>query len=99
MFEWLTRGFSSESGDRQDRGPVIVQGRQLRCNVCANRSFRARQVRLDTPMQTLLDLDAWTGMADCAICDRCGHIHWFVTPPATQNSGAVATQPDAGGAA
>jgi hypothetical protein len=99
MFEWLTRGFTKESESGQERGPVIVRGRQLRCNVCANRSFRARQVRLDMPMQTLLDLDAWNGMADCAICDSCGHIHWFVTPTATVDSGAVAPAPDAGGAA
>lgn len=99
MFEWLTRGLTKETENAQERGPVMVQGRQLRCSVCANRSFRARQVRLDTPMQTLLDLDAWNGMADCAICDRCGHIHWFVTPTATQDSGAVAPQPEAGSAA
>ena len=99
MFDWLTRGFTKDSEGGEERGPVVVQGRELRCNVCDHRTFRARQVRLDTPMQTLLDLDAWNGMADCAICDRCGHIHWFVTPLAAQDSGAVATEPDAGGTA
>ena len=98
MFEWLTHGFSKDSGDAQERGPVTVQGHQLRCAVCSNQSFRARQVRLDIPMRNLLDLDAWNGMADCAICDRCGHIHWFVTSTATQESGAVTPEPDASGA-
>jgi hypothetical protein len=91
MFEWLTRGFNRESDSGQERGPVMVQGRPLRCNVCANRSFRARQIRLETAMQTLLDLDAWNGIADCAICERCGHIHWFITPTATQDSGTEAS--------
>ena len=50
------------------------------------------------PMQTLLDVEAWNGMADCAICDRCGHIHWFITSLATEDSGAVAPEPDAGAA-
>ena len=98
MFEWLTHGFNKDSCDGQERGPVTVQGHQLRCAVCANRSFRARQVRLDMPMQTLLDVEAWNGMADCAICDRCGHIHWFITSLATEDSGAVAPEPDAGAA-
>jgi predicted nucleic-acid-binding Zn-ribbon protein len=92
MFEWLTRQFRKELDVEGEHGPVIVQGRRLRCNVCGNTSFWAKQVQLHTPMMTLLDLEAWNGIADCAICDRCGYIHWFVAPPSAEQSGAAAEQ-------
>ena len=103
MFEWLTRVFGKESGAEAERGPIVVQGRRLRCNVCGNTSFRAKQVQLDTPMLAFLDIAAWNGVADCAICERCGHMHWFVTPPAAEHSSAGTTEkaggvPNAGGA-
>lgn len=84
MFGWLKRGFRKELGVEPERGPVVVRGRQLRCNVCGFGSFWAKQVQLHTPMMTFLDLEAWNRVADCAICEQCGHIHWFVTPTAAQ---------------
>src|SRR6266481_8323129 len=91
MLKWLTRRFRKELDVEAERGPVIVQGRQLRCNVCGNTSFWARQVQLHTPMMTFLDLEAWNRVADCAICERCGHIHWFVTPLGAEESSTKAT--------
>jgi len=42
-------------------------------------------------MMTFLDLEAWNRVADCAICERCGHIHWFVTPLGAEESSTKAT--------
>ena len=89
MFEWLTRRFRKELDVEGERGPVIVQGRRLRCNVCGGTSFWAKQVQLHAPTMTLLDLEAWNRVADCAICERCGYIHWFVTPLSTEESGTA----------
>jgi len=95
MFGWLTRRFRKELDVDREHGPVIVQGRQLRCNVCGNASFWAKQVQLHTPLMTFMNLDAWNRVADCAICERCGHIHWFITPPATEESGTETVDDDA----
>jgi predicted nucleic-acid-binding Zn-ribbon protein len=92
MFEWLTRQFHRELDVEGEHGPIIVQGRRLRCNVCGNTSFWAKQVQLHTPMMTFLDVEAWNGIADCAICERCGYIHWFVAPTATEQSGTAVDQ-------
>jgi predicted nucleic-acid-binding Zn-ribbon protein len=97
MFGWLTRRFRKELDVEAEHGPVIVQGRQLRCNVCGNDSFWAKQVQLHTSMMTFLDLEAWNRVADCAICERCGHIHWFATPLGAEESGTETT--DKAGAA
>ena len=90
MLGWLTRHFRKELDVEAEHGPVIVQGRQLRCNVCGNTSFWEKQVQLHTPMMTFLNLEAWNRVADCAICDRCGHIHWLVTPLSAEESGTEA---------
>ena len=92
MFGWLTRRFRTELDVEPERGPIVVCGRQLTCNVCGYASFWAKQVQLHTPMMTFLNLEAWNRVADCAICERCGHIHWFVTPPGAENGDAEVTQ-------
>jgi hypothetical protein len=101
MFGWLRRCFRRESDMEAEHGPVIVQGRQLRCNVCGNQSFWAKQIELHAPMMTFMNLEAWNRVADCAICERCGHIHWFATPPAAEKideeaSGDVTAAPGSG---
>jgi len=88
MLGWLKRRFRRELEGNREHGPVIVQGRQLRCNVCGNDTFWAKQLQLHTPMMTFLNLEAWNRIADCAICERCGHIHWFITPANVEESGA-----------
>ena len=42
-------------------------------------------------MMTFLNLEAWNRIADCAIRERCEHIHWFLTPPAVEESDAEAS--------
>jgi hypothetical protein len=90
MLGWLTRRFRKEADGEREHGRIVIQGRPLRCSVCANTSFWTTQVQLDTPITSFPNPETWDRVADCAICERCGHIHWFVVPPATEQSGTRA---------
>ena len=63
-------------------GPVEVQGKPLRCNVCDHTTFWEREIELPTSFLNFLAGEEWNGLAQCAICERCGFIHWFVPPSA-----------------
>lgn len=65
---------------KKEFGPVVVQGKQLRCTVCSHGDFWAHQIQLATPLFNLLDLDEWNRVADCAVCARCGYVHMFIPP-------------------
>ncbi len=80
MLRSLFRMFRKENVRDREYGPIIVQGRQLHCNVCSHTTFWAHQVQLHTPLMTFLDLEEWNRVADCAVCARCGYIHWFIPP-------------------
>ena len=67
--------------DKPERfGPINIQGRPLRCGVCDHGSFWEQEIELATPLSNLLTFDAWNGTAQCAICERCGHVHMFISP-------------------
>lgn len=80
MLRWLIRTFRKETARDRTYGPIVVGGRQLSCNVCTHGIFWEHQVQLHTPLMTYLDLEQWNRVADCAVCARCGHIHWFLAP-------------------
>ncbi len=60
-------------------GPVTVQGKPMRCNVCSHDLFREHHVQLSNPLFSFLDPDS---KAHCAVCERCGFVHMFL-PSAT----------------
>ena len=80
MLRLLWQMFRKESLHDREYGPVIVQGRQLRCHVCSSGIFWAHQVQLHTPLMTFFDLEAWNRLADCAVCAKCGYVHTFIPP-------------------
>lgn len=55
-----------------------VAGRNLECLVCGHDQFRRSKAQLNTQWRTFLNLDWIDKTAECVICDRCGHIHWFL---------------------
>ena len=57
---------------------VAVLGRELRCTVCANDTFRERSSLLNTAMMTFFKLDWANKAAANFICARCGYIFWFL---------------------
>jgi predicted nucleic-acid-binding Zn-ribbon protein len=57
---------------------VEVQGRELKCLVCGNDSFRRNEAQLNTAVATFFRLD-WTNSTGlCYVCSKCGYIHWFL---------------------
>ena len=61
-------------------GPIVIQGRDLRCTVCSHGIFWEQEVQFATPLTELLDPEAWNRSAQCAVCERCGHVHMFISP-------------------
>ena len=55
-----------------------VAGKVLRCLVCGHEEFARRDAQLNTAMASFFNLDWANKSAVCFVCDRCGHIHWFL---------------------
>ena len=69
-------------------GPVTVQGRPLRCNVCSHDAFWEQHLQLGSALFSFLDPDS---SAHCAVCARCGFVHMFL-PKGTVEDDATAPQ-------
>ena len=61
-------------------GPIVIQGRELRCTVCSHGIFWEHEVQFATPLTEFLDPEAWNRSAQCAVCERCGYVHMFISP-------------------
>ena len=77
------------SGERKV-GPVQVQGRPLRCNVCSHDTFWEHELQLATSLFNFLDANP---VAQCAVCERCGYVHMFI-PQGTVRADDAAPAPD-----
>ena len=55
-----------------------VVGNRLTCPICGHDRFTLRRSLLNTRWRTLLDFDWADRRAMNFICERCGHILWFV---------------------
>lgn len=55
-----------------------VLGKPLACLVCGGTGFHTRQAQLNTAAATFFDFDWANKSANCAVCDQCGYIHWFL---------------------
>ena len=69
-------------------GPVTVQGRPLRCNVCSHDAFWEHHLQLGSALFSFLAADS---TAHCAVCARCGFVHMFL-PSGTVEDDATAPQ-------
>jgi hypothetical protein len=55
----------------------IIDGVQLKCTICGHDHFWKRNVQLNSLFAELINM-AWTSdSADCYVCAKCDHIHWF----------------------
>jgi hypothetical protein len=98
---WLPRFLRRDVGSESQYGPVVVHGRQLTCLVCGHGVFWEHHVQLHTPFLSFMDWEWLNRTAHCAVCARCGHMHWFV-PRATaaeeiEDPAAVRRQNESGG--
>jgi hypothetical protein len=55
-----------------------VQGKLLKCLVCAHDEFHKREAQLNTAGMSFMNLDWANASAVCFVCEKCGHIHWFL---------------------
>lgn len=55
-----------------------IAGKVLHCQHCGNDAFHRREAQLNTAVASLFNLDWANASAACFVCDRCGHIHWFL---------------------
>ena len=85
----LDKSFLQSAGVERNYGPVTVLGYELRCQVCSHVEFWEHQVQLHTPAATLFNVEFANRVANCAVCARCGYVHFFLNPAmAPKPSGA-----------
>jgi len=70
--------FDKATGLEREYGPVEVNGYPLSCQVCRHGEFWHHRAQLHTPIASLLDFEFTNRTADCAVCARCGYVHWFL---------------------
>ena len=56
---------------------INILGKQLKCHVCDNDQFFRREAQLNTKMASIFNVEWINPSGICAICSRCGYIHWF----------------------
>lgn len=56
--------------------PFVVCDKLLLCHACGNDRFRQQQLA-DSTLGDVLGLADSDHILRCAICARCGYIHWF----------------------
>jgi hypothetical protein len=81
---WMTKLFGGNKGvlGHKEVTTVDIHGKALRCQICTHPYFWQHDVQLNTPTASFLGLDWANSTAACAVCDHCGYIHWFISPPA-----------------
>jgi len=62
---------------KTDATPVELNGRRLKCLVCAGESFHRRRSHVDTASVASMNPDWADRQVQCLLCDTCGFIHWF----------------------
>ena len=67
-------------GSERHAQQVRVAGVDLTCQVCRHDEFWHREAQLNTAVASFFDFDWANATASCYVCDRCGHIHWFLDP-------------------
>ncbi len=58
--------------------PCAVAGHPLKCPVCGHDRFERRQSLLNTRWMTFFEFDWLNRKADNYVCERCGHVLWFL---------------------
>lgn len=70
--------FDEATGLEREYGPVEINGVQLVCQVCRDGEFWHQRAQLHSPMASFFNLEFANRTADCAICAKCGYVHWFM---------------------
>ena len=70
--------FDKATGLEKEFGPVQINGMQLACQICRHGEFWHQSAQLHTGLATFFNVEFANRSADCAICARCGYVHWFM---------------------
>jgi len=57
-----------------------IAGKKLDCPICNHDRFTIRHALLNTRATTFLGFDFLNKKADNYVCQKCGHIMWFLPP-------------------
>lgn len=66
------------NGKQQDAIKFEVFGNPMQCQACKHRYFYRHPVKLNKRLTGLLKLEWIDRDANCAVCARCGFMHWFL---------------------
>jgi len=64
--------------EKKSAGRIRVKGKRLICGVCDHDRFWHRSAQLNSVLASFFGFERNNRSAVCMICDRCGHIHWFL---------------------
>lgn len=81
----LQREADSLEGDAA--GERIVAGHALVCPVCGHDRFWKRRSLMNTPGLTFFGLEWTNRQAENFVCDRCGHVLWFLREESPRETG------------
>ena len=60
-----------------DGGHYEVAGKRVKCSHCNGRSFKAKDILLNTWLLSLLRIDWLDSSATVLACEHCGQLTWF----------------------
>lgn len=67
-----------ESLEKQEPGARIVADHPLRCPICEHERFWKRKTLMNTPGLTFFGVEWANRQAVNFVCERCGHVLWFL---------------------
>lgn len=73
-------GYGRKMNVRKTNEPEAMEicGKPFHCTVCGNDRFHRRKALLNTSWALCFNFGWANRQADCAVCSRCGYIHWFL---------------------
>jgi hypothetical protein len=77
----LGRSERGRLGQASEPTTVDIHNRPLECQFCRHDYFWVHDVQLHTPVASFVNMEFANRTATCAICAKCGYIHWFLPQP------------------
>jgi uncharacterized protein with PIN domain len=63
---------------RTEPARVELEGRHIKCLMCAGEQFHKRRSHVDTSVSAGMKPEWHESQATCLVCDHCGFLHWFI---------------------
>ena len=76
----LRRNERGKLGEAAEPTTIDVLGKPLECQFCRADYFWVHYVQMHTAGASLVNYEFLNRSATCAICSKCGYIHWFLLP-------------------